>query len=132
VSSNVVLIDTSIWIEAFRSRESSVVSELQDLLEKQRAVTVGQVIAEVLYGCRNSRERAKVQEAFGAVPALEIRYSDWIHAGDMGASLRTRGTTLPLSDLVIASVALREDAALFTLDKHFQAIPHLSLYSTNH
>lgn len=127
MSSSAVLVDTSVWIEAFRNKESSVVSELQALLDKQRAVTVGQVLAEVLYGCRNPKERAKVQEAFEAVPALEIRQADWVHAGDMGASLRARGTTLPLSDLLIASVALRENVAVFTLDKHFDSIPRLTL-----
>ena len=131
MSFTAVLVDTSVWIEAFRRKDAGVVSLLTDLLGQQRAVTVGQVMAEVLYGCRHDKEREKVKEAFEALPFIDTTRSDWIQAGDLGASLRRRGTTVPLSDLVIAAVALREGFPVFSLDKHFDVIPNLPIFPTS-
>jgi predicted nucleic acid-binding protein len=40
-------------------------------------------------------------------------------AGNLAAQLRAKGLTLPLTDVLIATVALRNQVSVLTIDKHF-------------
>ncbi len=42
--------------------------------------------------------------------------------------LRGQGRLIPLTDLIIASLALEGDHQVFTLDEHFQRVPGLKLH----
>lgn len=123
-----VLVDSSIWIEAFRRSHSPVVESLIDLLDRRRVVTTGLVMAEVLYGCRNDAERLQVDEAMRGLPFLETGRTAWEAAGNKGALLRGKGITLPLSDLLMAAVASEASALIFSSDHHFDLIPDLKLF----
>ena len=46
----------------------------------------------------------------------------------MSASLRGAGVAIPLSDLIIAAVALSGDHEIFTIDPHFQKVDGLRLH----
>lgn len=59
---------------------------------------------------------------------LETRFSTWKSAGELSASLRREGLTLPLSDLVIAALAFEHRCEVFTLDPHFEQVPGLTLH----
>jgi predicted nucleic acid-binding protein len=49
----------------------------------------------------------------------------WADAEDLAWRLDRHGTTLPLTDIVIAACALRIDATVLTFDHHFEVIPDL-------
>ena len=51
----------------------------------------------------------------------------WQKAGEFSRSLKTRGITLPFSDIMIAAIALDKNLSVFTLDKHFEHIPGLTV-----
>ena len=63
-----------------------------------------------------------------ALPFLETTLTTWIEAGRIGYSLRRKGLTIPTTDLIIASLALDNNCLVFTLDPHFDKIPHIKLY----
>jgi predicted nucleic acid-binding protein len=121
-----VLLDTSVWVDALRGRTAAVVEAVGDLLREDRVVRCDVVGAELRVGLRD-RERSKVLDLFNAVPNVPVDSADWESAGDLGASMRERGVTLPLTDLLVAQVCLRHEFELFSLDAHFQHIEGLKL-----
>ena len=121
-----VLLDTSVWVDALRGRTATVVEAVGDLLREDRVVRCDVVGAELRVGLRD-RESRKVLDLFNAVPNVPVDSADWESAGDLGAHLRERGVTLPLTDLLVAQVCLRHKFELFSLDAHFQHIDGLKL-----
>lgn len=124
-----IIVDTSVWVEFFRAPSSPLTRHLLGLLRSNRVVLVGMVLAELLQGIRNSKEAARVRRSLEALPYTETTRSAWQMAGEVSAALRRKGVTVPLSDLVIAAVALGEDCELFTVDPHFELVPQLKLHS---
>ncbi|MEW6380800.1 MAG: PIN domain-containing protein [bacterium] len=52
---NLVLVDTSVWIDYFRKKDPSL-SQVDNLMEEGRIGTCRLVIAELLQGARGSKE----------------------------------------------------------------------------
>ena len=118
-----VLIDTSAWIDFLRESNGRAGDIAAELIRLDRAFLTGPVIAELLHGCRGKKETAQLQFLFSAVPCLDIIKDDWTATGDCLRELRNKGLTVPLTDVLIAVVATRNNMAVLTLDKHFQHLP---------
>jgi predicted nucleic acid-binding protein len=123
-----VLLDTCIWIDALRGRSQATVDAARRLLDKGLVVRCDVVTAELRYGLR-PHERNKVLPLLDAVPNVEVTSDDWAAAADLGADLRATGTTIPLTDLLVARVCLRAGARLWTNDGHFDGIGGLQRYA---
>jgi len=123
-----IIADTSVWIEFFRDERSSISIHLQGLLRSGRVELTGMVLAEILQGVKGVREAALVRKSLEALPFLETSRVAWQTAGELSAALRRKGLTIPLSDILIASVALNKDCEIFTTDPHFGSIPGLRLH----
>ncbi len=123
-----IIVDTTIWIEFFRNPQSNHSSHLKDLLRQQRVVMVGMVLAEILQGIKAPKEAQLVLTGFTKLPYSEMTKDRWQQAGEISTSLRKKGTTLPLSDLIIASCALAEGCEVYTLDPHFKRIPGVRIH----
>jgi predicted nucleic acid-binding protein len=123
-----VVADTSVWIPYFNQPDSQEKAILDALIQHDNLALVGIVVAELLQGCRSAKEAAALVETLSALPFIGMTFPAWKRAGEISASLRRRGITLPLSDLIIAGLALDQDCAVFTLDPHFRKIPGLRLY----
>ena len=52
---DLILVDTSIWIDFFRKREN-IFEQLNQLVEEKRVATVKLVIAELIQGARQEKE----------------------------------------------------------------------------
>ena len=126
-NTELVLVDTSVWIDALRGETPIVVKVTQGLLKDDRAVTCGPVLFELKRGLRIS-ERKKILPLFDALVRLSFKENDWDAAGDLDASLRKKGITLPPMDIIIARACLHHKVSLFTLDKHFSSVHGLQLF----
>jgi predicted nucleic acid-binding protein len=51
----------------------------------------------------------------------------WASAAKLSSELRKKGITLPMSDIIIAAVALEHNLTIMTEDQHFQQIAGLLL-----
>ena len=122
-----VLLDTSIWIDALRGKTPDIVALTQGLLNDDRAITCGPVIFEIKRGLR-SPERKKILPLFDALIRLSFDEVIWDAAGDLDASLRKKGVTIPPMDVLIAQICLHHKVALFTLDEHFRSVPGLQVF----
>jgi len=125
----VVVADTSVWIPFFNDPESEEKRELDALIDADRLAMVGVVLAELIQGCRTAKEAEATTSRLAGLRFIETAFSTWQRAGQLSFGLlRRKGVTLPLSDLVIAALALEHRLEIYTLDPHFKAVPGLTLY----
>ena len=122
-----VLLDTSVWIDAFQGNTPDVIEIVRGLLNDDRVLTCGPVIFEIKRGLRPP-ERKKILPLFSAIIRLPVDETDWDAAGDLDASLRKKGITIPPMDVIIAQVCLHHKIFLFTLDEHFSSVSGLKLF----
>jgi predicted nucleic acid-binding protein len=123
-----VLIDTGIW-SAFFSKPGSPEKRVVDaLLDEDRVALTGPVLAEVLRGFRRAEEADWVASRLRLAHYLEPSWEDWRNAAALGRRLASSGHDVPLTDLVVAAVAQRVEAFVFSTDPHFDLIPGLKRY----
>jgi predicted nucleic acid-binding protein len=115
-----VLIDTCAWIDFFKSRTGELGNNATSLIELNQAAITGVVIAELLQGVKHEKENQRLRVLLSSIHYLPTEDSDWMNAGKLAAQLRAKGLTLPLTDVLIATVALRNQVSVLTIDKHFQ------------
>lgn len=122
-----ILLDTSVWIDVLRGKTPNMVALTQRLLNDDRVLTCGPVIFEIKRGLR-SPERKKILPLFDALIRLSFDEVTWDAAGDLDASLRKKGVTIPPMDVLIAQICLHHKVSLFTLDEHFRSVPGLQVF----
>jgi len=123
-----VIIDTSVWVQAFRVPGSGAQEEVEKLVRDGDAIMVGVVYAELLRGARDKEEFRVLAERLGALPFLQGNRGTWQRVGELLFDLRRHGMAIPLADALIAALALEGEHALYSLDDHFQQVPGLRLY----
>ncbi len=119
---NDYLVDTSVWVEFLRGEKVTIKKRLENLLDENRAVVAGIILAELLTGIHNDKDRDFLEESFLGMPFLEATRDIFAMAGKMGATLRKKGITLPISDLLIAALAKAHSLTVLTLDNHFLSL----------
>lgn len=115
-----VLVDTSAWVDFLRPGARPLGERVDELIESDRARLCGVVVVELLHGVQSAKEQRQMNyllENVGRVPTLE---DDWDTAGIAMQRLRKKGITLPLTDVLIAVVANRNNVGVLTADGHFQ------------
>ncbi len=123
-----IIVDTSVWIDFFNHPQSPLTLFVQTLLRNRRVILVGMVLAEILQGIKNPKEASIVQQSLEKLPFLEMTREDWKKAGNLSATLRRKGLTIPLSDLIIGALAVKEGLEILTTDPHFKKIPGLKIH----
>jgi hypothetical protein len=116
------LVDTSVWVEFLRGEKTAIKKRLEKLLDENRAVVSGIILAELLTGIHNEKDQDFLEESFLGLPFLEATRDIFAMAGKMGASMRKKGFNMPLSDLLIAALAKAHGLTVLTLDNHFQTL----------
>ncbi|HEY3862284.1 MAG TPA: VapC toxin family PIN domain ribonuclease [Verrucomicrobiae bacterium] len=115
-----VLVDSSVWIEAAR-RDGSLEHKvgLEGLLEAAEAMFCGPVKLEFLGGAR-AQERKKLSAYLGCIPYRAMDDSAWEFAKECAWPLRDKGHSVPWNDVLIASMALRWTCRVYAKDHHFE------------
>lgn len=116
------LVDTSVWVEFLRGKKTIIKKRLENLLDENRAVVAGIILAELLTGIGNEKDQRFLEECFLGLPYLEATHEIFATAGKMGATMRKKGITMPISDLLIAALAKTHALTVLTLDNHFQTL----------
>lgn len=123
-----VIVDTSVWISFFNQPQSLEKREIDALIDADRLALVGVVLAELIQGCRTPREADTIVSMLSGLCLLETTFSSWRRAGELSYSLRRKGITLPLTDLIIGALAIEHDCRVYARDPHFERIPGLTLH----
>lgn len=121
-----VLIDSSVWIDFFRNKDSRFIDKLELLLESERAVYTGIVTIELINGAKGKKELQVLKNIFDAMEMFSEKESTHLNAGKLGYEIARKGYTLGVVDLLIAQIAIENSLSLLTLDEHFKIIAKYS------
>ncbi|CBE69821.1 conserved protein of unknown function [Candidatus Methylomirabilis oxygeniifera] len=118
-----VLVDTSVWLEFFRVRDSPYAAALDQLLEEERVCTSNLIKAEIIPGARTPRQFRELKDYFDALPLAKEPTSLWEEIIDVQFRLKRMGINgISIPDLMIAVVANAAGKAIFTKDNDFRLI----------
>jgi predicted nucleic acid-binding protein len=114
-----VLVDSSVWIEAARRQgDLGCKVALEALLEEYEAALCSAVRLEVLGGARKE-ERSRLAAGLAVIPYIQVAETTWSLALDNAWRLRDAGLQAPWNDVLIASVAIEQACRVYARDKHF-------------
>lgn len=120
-----VLVDTSAWIEAHRTKGSMEAKlALRGLLDAYEATLCGPVEMEYLGGARPD-EVDRLKQWCAVVPYLRNDQKLWRKAGDNFAKLLQSGFKIPWNDVLVATLALNENCRVYSVDKHFPVMSRI-------
>jgi predicted nucleic acid-binding protein len=123
-----VFVDTCIWSSFFSKPNSPEKIAVDELLDMDRVAVVGLILSEVLLGFRRKDQADWVASRLRLGHYVEASWNEWRAAADLGRECAAKGNQLPLTDLVVATIAWRLNAWVYSTDPHFDAIPHLKRF----
>jgi len=121
-----VLVDTSVWSLALRRKSESLttnekllVTELSELIREGRARVIGVVRQELLSGIKTSEQYERLRLYLRSFRDEVVDTSDYEEAAKAGNSCRARGIVVSIVDILLCTVAIKREWALFTTDPDF-------------
>jgi len=115
-----VLVDSSVWIEAARrTGDLAVKVGLEGLLEEFEAAICPPVRLEVLGGARQE-DRIRLNRAMGILPFVPVTDSTWDSAVKHAWRLRDQGVVVPWNDILVATLAVERACRVYARDRHFE------------
>lgn len=117
-----VLVDSSVWIEAAR-REGDLEMKvgLESLLEAYEVLLCGPVWLEVLGGSRPV-DRVRWRRGFEALPYRAMPDGAWGSAAENAWRLRDRGQTVPWNNILVGTLSLLWGCRVYARDRHFEVL----------
>lgn len=123
-----VLVDTTVWLDLLRDRDTKSVGRLKRLLEDGDAVIAPVILQELLQGASNPENFERLRAHFIALPLLKPKTDAETHiaAAALYARCRSKGVT-PRSphDCLIAQLAVEHRAPLLHDDRDFERIARI-------
>jgi len=117
-----ILADTSVWIAFLRGSGLQFQERLVPLIMADRLTTTPIVIMELLVGAKSEKEYDKLSKDLAALRCFDVSVKLWQRACKLGFTLRQKGISVPLTDTLIAAVAIENDALLLHNDRHYEMI----------
>jgi predicted nucleic acid-binding protein len=122
----VILVDTSVWIEVFRSPSTL---HLESLVDFDDIVTCLPVVQEVLQGFNSEPAYVRARESMLALPIVDspIGQQRFVEAVDLYRMARRQGLTIRSGvDCLIAASAIRHQLDVLHRDRDFDALTRVS------
>jgi predicted nucleic acid-binding protein len=121
--SEIVLIDTSSWIEALRvAGKSETRQRVHGLMTDGLAAWCDMIAVELWNGARGDYEKQKLSELEKEITCLETTPRVWQLARYLAKECKQAGQTVPSSDLVITACALSHRVGIEHCDSHIDFI----------
>ena len=114
-----VLIDTCGWIDFLRPGDGVLADPVERALADDLALMCSVSQAELLQGVKGQKEQRQLELLFDNVTLVDVEPADWLSAGRALQLLRSKGLQIPLTDALIAAVAIRLGVPILTNDGHF-------------
>jgi predicted nucleic acid-binding protein len=122
----VIVVDSSVWISALRSRSSPEAAVLDSLLDADEVGLAYPVRVELLSGA-SKRDRPALKRALTALPILFPSEDTWRIVDDWIAQAGDAGYRFGFGDLLIAALARESGALVWSLDADFERMERLDL-----
>ena len=128
--SDVIIVDSSVWIGHFRAAETEPVRKLQTL-EPELGPLLGDIILlELLQGTRDAAHALLIEQRLRRFPVLSMLDADLgVKAAANYRLLRNCGTTIrKVADLIIGTYCIEHHHSLLHDDRDFEPMRiHLGL-----
>ena len=123
MATKLYLVDSSAWIISFKMKGFlPFKKELKKLIMDGIIHTNQLIILELLQGTKSNSEKEKLRSYLEALNKVDINHKTWEKAYDIAYQLRRNGITVPIVDVIIASLAIESNCILIHYDKHFSMI----------
>jgi predicted nucleic acid-binding protein len=125
-----IMVDSSVWIDAFNGRSNTQVDLLPELIDSGRVILGDLIVAEVLQGFRNDGDHRRAERDFRAFPVVDLVGRERAEsAARKYRMMRKRGITVrKLVDTIIASYCVDEAVPLLFSDRDFRPfVEHFGL-----
>ena len=116
------MIDSSVWIDYFKEKNSEFTPFIRDLMEKDLVYINGIICTEILKGAKSEKNYRSLNNSLNGLHFLEIDRDLFDAISSAAFKLRRKGITVPLTDLVIAIQCVENNLVLIEKDKHFEFI----------
>jgi predicted nucleic acid-binding protein len=121
-----ILIDTSVWIEALRDHgDPATGRRVHEYLKSGRACWMPMIRLELWNGARGEREKRALREFEQVLAELEVTPEVWERATDLARRARAVGLTVPAADILIIACARHLGVEVESTDAHFVALEKL-------
>ena len=118
-----ILIDTSSWIHLLRpDGDPEIRSRVEAALRSGDACWCPIVQLELWNGAQGGREQQVLRRFAEVLPVLPMDEDVWSVAYDLARRARSRGVTVPATDVAIAACARRHGARLESADRDFELL----------
>ena len=115
-----VLVDTSVWSDVLRSKNSTMLSQqLSELIIEGRVEIIGPIRQEILSGIKSESQFEKLKEYLEVFPDISLSSSDHVLAAQFFNICRGKGIQGSHIDFLICAVAKNHQLAILSLDKDF-------------
>jgi predicted nucleic acid-binding protein len=121
-----IVVDTSVWINAFRDGRSSEARHLGELLDNDQAAVAIPIRIEILSGVRRL-ERPRLSRILSALPTFYPNDATWHRIEGWLETIRNAGDWFGVGDLLIAGIGVENHAAIWSLDGDFVRMAKLKL-----
>jgi predicted nucleic acid-binding protein len=126
----VIVVDTSVWVEATRTRGARTRETLQGLIDADEAALALPVRMELAAGLA-TKDRAAFMRALSALPLLVPTEDTWTLVEGWIAPAAGKGHRFAVTDLLIAGLTHEIGALVWSLDDDFarlEALGHIRRY----
>jgi len=113
-----ILVDSNIIIDFWKKPTASS----RKIFEDENIAVCGIIQAELIHGAKTDNELSRIVKALDELIFFDIDREDWIVIGKFLNKLRKKGITVPFQDAIIAYIAVKYDAYLWSNDQHFKII----------
>ena len=124
-----ILVDTSVVIDRLTKKDA----KLNALFASLDLSICGVTKAELLWGVRRPSERVEILNLLATVQFVLTPEASWEAIGDYAALIRSRGISVGIPDVILATLALQNGCELWTRDRDFlliqTALPALQLFA---
>ena len=119
-----ILVDTSVWVEAFRNPQATVASTLKKLIDLDEACLPLPVRLELAAGFGKT-DRAAFRRNVAALPVAVPTKETWGLIDRWVDQAADAGDRFTLTDLMIAALAHELTALVWSLDSDFERMASL-------
>jgi predicted nucleic acid-binding protein len=121
-----IVVDTSVWINALRDQKSAEARHLSDLLDSDEVAIAIPIRLELISGARRS-DQPRLSRTLSALPTFYPNATTWQRIEGWLGTIKNAGDWFGVGDLLIAGIGAENHAAIWSSDGDFARMAKLKL-----